>query len=198
MSRRVALSAKRVSTTSLSIPKWDDTRVSPFASLPFYPARARLKESPLPLLHRLHLLYLPALTLFPHRHRNRRASGRGRSVHRRSPPPRIATTTETERLPFVRARETRPPVAKCICRRNRPSVRHACSLLRFPPAATKRLGSPSLLCPTFLCSPPLSSVSSHRAIKGLRRRRHLTVPAIKIGHRFSRAARPCEFNALSG
>ena len=43
MSRRVALSAKRVSTTSLSIPKWDDTRVSPFA--PFLNPHARASKS---------------------------------------------------------------------------------------------------------------------------------------------------------
>ena len=75
-------------------------------------------------------------------------------------------------------------VAKCICRRNR--ARPSCSqpespfpplpfpsLLfpSLPPAATERLGSPSLLCLQF-CS--FSSRTWRRVIKGLRRRRHLS------------------------
>ena len=55
-------------------------------SLPFYPARACLKESPLPLLHRLHLLYprsvLPARSHFISSSQSKSASERerGRSL----------------------------------------------------------------------------------------------------------------------
>ena len=158
MSRRVALSAKRVSTTSLSIPKWDDTRVSPFA--PFLNPHARASKS-----HHWHC-FIAFICFIPVRFFSlslyflidieigERASGV-------DPFADLLLLRESRRRRrrrgfhlFEPERRTRPPVAKCICRRNRPSVRHACSLLRFPPAATKRLGSPSLLCPSF----PLFSV----------------------------------------
>ena len=143
----------------------------------FRPSRRSLSISHAPATQRVTIAIAssPSSALSPRSHfisssASKSASERGRSIRRSPPPPRIATTTETERLPFVRARKTRPPVAKCICRRNRPSVRHACSLLRFPPAATKRLGSPSLLCPSFLLSFPLFSASVFRLLAPRRQR----------------------------
>ena len=175
---------------------------------PFPPARVRLKESPLPLLHRLHLLYprsvLPALTLFPHHNRNRRASASGVD-----PFADLLLLRESRRRrrrgfhlfePERRGLQLRNAFADEIVR---PSCLQLPSLPPFPPAATKRLGSPSLLCPSSF--PPFSASVFRLLAPRHQRPSPPPPPPFDCPRDKNRAwapqsactVRPSEFNALS-
>ena len=164
MSRRVALSAKRVSTTSLSIPKWDDTRVSPFA--PFLNPHARASNS-----HHWHcfiafICFISPLSLYfligieiGERAGSIRSPISSSSANRDDDGDGEASICSSPR--DGRGLQLRNAFTDEIVR---PSVMLAASFASlpppFPPAATKRLGSPSLLCPSF----PLFSASVFRLL----------------------------------
>ena len=152
--------SSKESTTSLSFPKWDDTRVSPFLLRAPQTVTIIIAPSPPPLCSlQLSLYFLIEI------------GERARSIHSLFSSANRDVDEEASICSNPKEGRRDGGKAASSCEMHLPTKSRASvmqpsflpSLLSVPPAATKRLGSPSLFCRSALSLGAAAAAASSKA-----------------------------------